>query len=143
MRNITRDKTNRTPNGTPTPTPMATVLSEGDDCLDEGVTRVGKVIGDAEDTEMPDEAFGRLADVEDVGMLEEMIEREEMVASDGDVEDEPLASVSDLNRSPVPPSVKIDVLQQLMSLSGSNTLSAQQNLEAKVPSTVGQGIMLL
>ena len=140
---MTREKTNRTPNGTPTPTPMATGLFEGDDCLDEGVARLGKVLGDVEDTEMLDEIARRLADVEDVGMLEEMIEREEMVASDGDVEDEPLASVSDLNRSPVPPSVKIDVLQQLMSLSGSNTLSAQQNLEAKVPSTVGQGIMLL
>ena len=122
---------------------MATGLFEGDDCLDEGVARVGKVLGDVEDTEMLDEAVGRLANVEDVGMLEEMKEREVMVASNGDVEDEPLASVSDLNRSPVPPSVKIDVLQQLMWLSGSNILSAQQNLEAKVPSTVGQGIMLL
>ena len=122
---------------------MAIGLLEGDNCLVEGVARVGKVLGDIEDTEILNEAVGRLTNIGDTRMLEEMTEREVIVASDGDVEDEPLASVSGLNRSPVPPSVKIDVLQQLMLLSGSNTLKAQQNLEAKVPSTVGQGIILL
>lgn len=118
---------------------MSIGLFDGDRCLVEGVARV-----DEADTEMFDEVGGVLADVEDVGMLEEITELDDVLASDGDVEVEPLISTPGLKRDPTaPPSVKSDALQQLTALSGSNTLCPQQNSVAKVPSTAGQGIILL
>lgn len=128
----------RTPSGTPTPTPIAVDLLDGDECSGVKVARVGKVLGDVEDTEMLDEAGGSFTDVEDVDlleveivemleaevvemlepevveMLEEMTEEDDIVASNGEVEVEPLNSASGLKRDPTAPSVKADSLQQLI-----------------------------
>lgn len=120
----------RTPSGTPTPKPIAVDLLDGDECSDVKVARVGKVLGDVEDTEMLDEAGGSFTDVEDVDlleveivemleaevveMLEEMTEEDDIVASNGEVEVEPLNSASGLERDPTAPSVKADSLQQLI-----------------------------
>ncbi len=83
---------------------MATGFLDGDDCLDEGVARVGRALVNVEDTEMLVEVGGRLADVEDVEMLEEITELDDLVASAGDAEVEPLIPASGLNRDPNAPS---------------------------------------
>lgn len=102
---------------------MSIGLFDGDGCLDEGVARAGNAIFNVEDTtEMLDEADGSLANAGDVGTLVEIIELDDIVASDGDVEVEPLIWASGLKRNPAPPSVKSDTLQQLVAGSGSNTL---------------------
>ena len=74
---------------------MAISFLDGDDCLDVGVGRA-------------------LVSVEDVEMLEEMTELDDLVASAGDIEVEPLIPASGLNRYPNVRSVKIDALQQLL-----------------------------
>lgn len=99
---MAKQKPVKTPNGTPTPTPMAICLFDDDDCLDAGVARVGKALGFVQDTEMLDKVSGSLAAVED-----------DVVASDGDVVIEPSIVASGLNRNPTAPRVKSDTLQQL------------------------------
>ncbi len=78
------------------------------------MARVGKALIDVEDTEILVEVGGSLADVEDVEMLEEITELDDLVASAGDVEVEPLIPALGLNRYPNVPSVKTDALQQLL-----------------------------
>ena len=123
IRRIARPNTERTPKGTPTPTPMSIDLFDGDDGLDEGVATEGKVVGNVEDTGLLDSAGGSLADVEDVGTLVETTERDDMTAGNCDVEVEPLTSISGVKKSPRS-NITIDVLQQLST--ESNTLGAQQ-----------------
>ena len=118
-------------------------LLDGDDGLDEGVTRAGKVVGNVEDTELLDGAGGSLADIEDVGTLVKTKERDDMTAGNGDAEVELLTSVSGVRKGPRPGSGKFVVLQQLSTESASNTLGAQQKSPLKVPVTEGQGSILL
>lgn len=75
---------------------MAIGLFDGEDWPDEGLATAGEVVGSAEDTEMLDGKGATFANVEDVGMLEEITERDEVVGSDGDVEVEPFTSISGL-----------------------------------------------
>ena len=78
------------------------------------MTRVGRTLVKVEDFEMLVEVGKSLPDVEDVEMLEEITELDDLVASAGDVEVEPLIPASGLNRDPNVPSVKTDALQQLL-----------------------------